>query len=101
MNSLPQYLYKVISPEAWQESQRQTRVVGTAIDTDFMHLAKSDQVDHVIQKFWKNQSYVILTLDPQKFEGRLIYEKNRGGTTYYYHLYDGKIPLSAVVEVKK
>lgn len=96
----PQYLYKVVSPQQWQESQAQGTLIITGIDKEFIHLATEEQVPHVAQKFWKNQDYVILKLIPSKLQGRLVFEVNPGGTTKYYHLYEGKIPLDAVVDSK-
>lgn len=95
----PQYLYKILSPEDWQDSLLKNQVVISPLDTNFIHLATENQLAHVAQKFWKDKSYMILKLDPKKLEGRLIYETNPGGTTQYYHLYEGKIPLDAVIEV--
>ncbi len=94
----PKYLYKIVSKEQWEESLCQNQVVLGSIDRDFIHLAKEEQVDSVVQKFWNNKGYMILKLDPQKFIGRLVYEKNPGGSNLYYHLYDGWIPLDAVVD---
>jgi len=99
-NTTPEYLYKVISPEQWQKSLQQNEVVGSSIDEDFIHLAREDQVQHVVSKFWNNMDYVVLKLDTKKILGRLIYETNPGGSTQYYHLYEGKIPLDAVVDIQ-
>lgn len=95
----PQFLYKVVSYKAWQESLKLNLVVGSDIDRDFIHLAKEDELDHVVQKFWKGQDYILLKLSTHRLSGRLVYETNPGGTTKYYHLYEGMIPLEAVVEV--
>lgn len=97
-NSIPDYLYKIISQEDWQKSLLQNEVASSPKDEDFIHLAKEDQIVHVIQKFWKNQNYIVLKLDSKKLGGRLIYETNPGGNTLYYHLYEGNIPLEAVME---
>ena len=97
-NSTPKFLYKIISPEQWQESLRKNQVVTSPIDKDFIHLAKEEQVNQVVQKFWNHMDHVILKLDTTRLKGRLIYETNPGGTTKYYHLYEGNIPLEAVVD---
>lgn len=99
MDQVPEYLYKVVSPEDWRKSQLQQEVVLSSIDVDFIHLAKEDQVAHVVQKFWGDRDCIILKLASKKLSGHLIYEKNPGGTTQYYHLYEGSIPLDAVVDV--
>jgi uncharacterized protein (DUF952 family) len=98
-NSTPEYLYKIVSQEQWQKSLLRNEVVGSSIDDEFIHLAKEDQVDHVVKKFWSNMDYIVLKFASKKLVGRLIYEKNPGGSTEYYHLYEGNIPLDAVVDV--
>jgi uncharacterized protein (DUF952 family) len=95
----PEYLYKIVSPEQWQESLLQKEVVLSPMDEEFIHLAKEDQVPHIAQKFWDRQDYIVLKLDPKKLNGRLAYEANPGGSTLYYHLYHGSIPCDAVVDV--
>lgn len=98
-HSTPKYLYKVVSHEQWQKSLLQNVVVGSSIDEEFIHLAKEDQMNHVVKKFWNNMDYIVLKLASKKLVGRLIYERNPGGTNEYYHLYEGNIPLDAVVDV--
>lgn len=98
MTKAPEYLYKIVSPEAWEKSQTQEFVAPSALDENFIHLATKEQLAHVIQKFWSKKDYVILKLETKKLVGRLSYETNPGGTNRYYHLYEGKIPLDAVIE---
>lgn len=95
------YLYKIVSPEEWQESLFKTHVVASQLDKNFIHLATEDQVPHVVQKFWHGKNHIILKLDLKKTTGRLVLETNPGGTTQYYHLYQGKIPLEAVVGISE
>lgn len=96
----PAYLYKVISRQAWEESKAQNQLILSPMDKDFIHLAKEDQVEYVVNKFWAGKDYLVLKLDTKKLVGKLVYESNPGGSTKYYHLYDGCIALDAVVEVK-
>lgn len=98
----PQYLYKIISPSQWEESQKLSHVQLTVDDASFIHLATEEQVDRIIDKYWGDfPQVVVLALDPQLLCGRLVLEANPGGTHQYYHLYEGLIPCSAVVEVKR
>ena len=94
-----EYLYRIVSPEQWQESLLQNHVINSSIDKDFIHLATEEQLAGIIQKFWNNKDHIILKLAAKKLTGRLIYETNPGGTTLYYHLYEGNVPIDAVVEV--
>lgn len=93
------HLYKIVSNQQWEESLGQSQVMNSPLDKDFIHLATEGQLPHIAQKFWNNKDLIILKLDSKKLTGRLVYEANPGGTTLYYHLYDGNIPLDAVVEV--
>ena len=99
----PHYLYKVLSVEDWQKSQGMESVKLTDADQDFIHLAREDQLDRIVGKYWdKVPEYVVLKIDPTKLPGKLVFEANPGGENKYYHLYDGSIPLKAVIEpIKK
>lgn len=97
----PQYLYKVLSVEDWQKSQDMESVKLTDADQDFIHLSREDQLDRIVGKYWdKVPEYVLLKIDTKKLPGKLVFEVNPGGENKYYHLYDGSIPLQAVVESK-
>lgn len=95
------FLYKVMAKSDWKLSQNEGRLRLGSIDKEFIHLAMEDQIQKVLDKFWAaGPECVVLKLDSKKFKGRLVKEKNPGGTQEYYHLYDGFIPLDAVAEVK-
>jgi uncharacterized protein (DUF952 family) len=94
----PDHLYKIISLRQWQDSKGRDAVVLAPMDKAFIHLAKEDQTAHVIEKFWKGTDCVLLKLDTSKLSGRLVFETNPGGSTRYYHLYDGSIPANAILE---
>lgn len=95
---VPKYLYKVISEQQWEESQKREDIVLAPMDHHFIHFATEQQVSHVTKKFWENKNYIILKVETHKLKGRLVYETNPGGMVKYYHLYDGKIPRDTVVE---
>jgi uncharacterized protein (DUF952 family) len=97
----PEYLYKILSREDWEKSQSQIFIVMPKEDKDFIHLSKEDQLNRIIEKYWSHVSeFVILKVKTDQLPGTLVYEANPGGTNQYYHLYEGSIPLKAVVEVK-
>lgn len=97
--SLPETLYKIVSISDWQKSLIRSCPVSTDNDKEFIHLAKEDQVSKVAEKFWSGQDYILLKVSPQKLQGKLVLEANPGGSNLYYHLYEGAIPLSAIVDV--
>jgi uncharacterized protein (DUF952 family) len=97
-SSTPKYLYRIVSPEEWEKSKGQQVLETSSLNENFIHLATKEQLPHIAKKFWNNKDYVILTLDTKKLIGRLVYETNPGATTLYYHLYEGNIPLDAVID---
>lgn len=92
------YLYKIISFEQWQDSG--SEILLSEMDSPFIHLATEEQLAGIQKKFWSGKDHMVLKLQVEKLVGRLVYETNVGGTTYYYHLYEGIIPRDAVVEVR-
>lgn len=98
--SVPKYLYKVVSPNEWKVSEANKIVQKGEIDETFIHLSTLEQLDKTIEKFWSNKPYVVLKVEVSRFIGELIYEANPGHETKYYHLYDGNIPITAVVTVQ-
>jgi uncharacterized protein (DUF952 family) len=99
-NLSPTFLYKISSLEDWQSSKDRPTLKLNAMDTAFIHLATKEQLARILEKFWANaRDAVILQLDVSKLQGRLALERNPGGATEYYHLYDGAIPIEAVVKV--
>lgn len=95
----PAYIYKVLSVQDWNASQGTKSVKLPADDAHFINLATKDQLTRVIIKYWASSpDFVILRLETKKLPGKLVLEVNPGGSTKYYHLYNGSIPLDAVAE---
>lgn len=94
----PEYLYKILSVEDWNQSQNKDSVTLSA-DTDFIHLATEEQLSRIIKKYWDNvPEFVVLKIDTTELSGELEQESNSGGTNKYYHLYNGSIPLRSVIQ---
>lgn len=95
------YIYKVMSAQDWQESQKLGYVKRLPLDTSFIHICSEEQIAMIVSKFWQHEPKVVIaTLDPKEIQqGRLVHEANPGGSNKYYHLYDAEIPLTAVVTV--
>jgi uncharacterized protein (DUF952 family) len=99
MKERPTYLYKVLSMDDWAKSSETVHL--SSMDADFIHLSTEDQLDKIIEKYWAGVSgYVVLKIETAKLSGKLVLEANPGGTNKYYHLYNGSIPLNAIVESK-
>ena len=97
----PKYLYKALSYQLWGESLSEKNLVLPEDDSAFVHLSTHEQLERILLKYWaKVPKYVVLKLDPTLLKGELVLETNPGGSTKYYHLYNGSIPLNAVIESK-
>lgn len=96
----PSFLYKILSTEDWKLSQEDSVLHLSSADTDFIHFSRQDQLDRILTKYWAGLECVVLKIDVSKLPGNLVFEANPGGAAKYYHLYDGNIPLTAVVETK-
>lgn len=100
MEKRPNFLYKVLSKDDWAKSRETVHL--SSMDADFIHLSTEEQLDRIIKKYWADSPhYVVIKVEVSKLPGNLIFEANPGGTNRYYHLYNGNIPLSSIVEVKE
>ena len=84
-NTIPDYLYKIISKDIWKESLAHNKLFLSPIDEKFIHLAKEEQISHVTKKFWNGVEHLILKIETKKIIGNLKYETNPGGSTKYFH----------------
>jgi len=101
VNQQPEFLYKVVTPQILLESADKQTLLLSAFDKNFIHFATQEQLPKIIQKFFPDQSVHILKIKVSQLPGRLVLEKNPGGETRYYHLYEGSIPKEAIVEEVK
>lgn len=101
MKQNPDYLYKILSTRLWKVSQNQGTVTLSAEDDAFIHFSTEEQLEKIISKYWSEaKEFVILKIDVSQLKGNLVHETNPGGQNKYYHLYQGYIPFSAIVEAK-
>jgi uncharacterized protein (DUF952 family) len=97
---VPKFLYKILTKKEWEESKNENIIKLSPQDKTFIHLSEQDQVPKTITKFYAEEpEVVVLKIDTKRLKGTLKKESNPGGTTEYYHLYDGYIPQKAVVKV--
>ncbi len=100
MTEQPEYLFKIMTTERWAISRQENKLIlDSAADHDFIHLAEEGQVERIASKFFGAQTIVVLKIDPKRLPGQLVYESNPGGVSKYWHLYNGSIPMEAVVGV--
>ena len=97
----PKYLYKALTYELWEKSQHEQALCLPPMDDAFIHFSTEAQIERTVAKFFADvPEYVILKIETAKLKGDLVYESNPGSTSKYYHIYNGSIPCSAVVECK-
>lgn len=97
--SPPEFLYKIITINDWTLSQSQGNVILPPEDDQFIHFSTKEQLSNMINKYWWDQgNFYVLKIRAYQLPGKMVKEANPGGTTEYYHLYGGRIPLTAVVE---
>jgi len=90
------YLYKILSSRLWQASQNRKTVALPAEDDVIIHFASEEQLDGIIAKDWADaEQFAVLTIDPEKLEGQLVYENGSGMC-----LHNGFVPFSSIVESK-
>lgn len=97
----PKFLYKILSYQNWESSKHSNILVLSSDDEAFIHFSTEDQLDRIISKYWSHiPQFVVLKVSTDQLNGQLEYEANPGGTTKYYHLYNGTIPMSSIDEWK-
>ncbi len=97
----PKHLYKVIALELWQASENKQSVILSAEDVPFIRFQKEDELGRLVH-YWNTLDlpYVVLKIKVSKLKGTLVFEAKLGGSTKKYHLYDGCIPIDAIIEAK-
>ena len=97
----PKHLYKVLALELWQASENKKNMVLSPEDAPFIRFQKEDDLSRLLH-YWGtlNVPHVVLKIKASKLEGKLVFEAKLGGSTKQYHLYNGSIPMHAVVETK-
>jgi uncharacterized protein (DUF952 family) len=97
--STPEYLYKIVTVGDWNASQVWSFLKVAAYDRACIHLCTKAQIKEIAHKFFSQEAEVlIVTLDPEELQGKLVKEKLPGTSDESYRLYGGFIPLTSVVK---
>ena len=95
-----QPLYRITTKNLWERSRGTLEL--SDIDSEFIHLAEGDDVDRIVKTYFSDEPYVVvLKIDPAVLTGQLVKEANPGGTKRYYHLYNGSIPMTAIIGMEE
>ena len=94
-------IYHIVTPEVWANYADETEYEAESLSSEgFIHCSYRHQLDGVLERYYKNQSKVIvLHINPHLLEAKLITEASTGGEIYP-HIY-GKINKTAIVETEE
>jgi uncharacterized protein (DUF952 family) len=94
-------IYHIVTPEVWEEFKDGELYEAASLATEgFIHCSYADQLDAVLERYYKNaEKVLILQIDPEKLQSKLIAEPSTGGEIYP-HIY-GAINLDAVVGIEE
>ena len=94
-------IYHIVTPEVWDKFKDETEYEAESLQSEgFIHCSYRSQLDGVLERYYKNQSKVlILHINPHLLKANLIAEPSTGGEVYP-HIY-GKINKSAIVETEE
>lgn len=95
-------IYHITSADAAKQAEQSGEYVpaGFAVE-GFIHCSYAHQIQSVLQRrFQGRTSLVLLEIDPTRLACRILDENLEGGTELFPHVY-GRLPMSAVVGIKK
>ena len=94
-------VYKVLTPQEWEETQAGGVYAGSAVDVrdGFVHFSTAEQaVETVVRHFSEASALVLAAVDADALGPSLRWEPSRGGALFP-HLY-AKLRLADIIWVK-
>lgn len=93
-------IYHVINKTSWQQALQQGFYEAPSLATEgFIHLSTKDQVAGVLQRYYQNQTdLLLLQVDESKLTAELKYEIAPSVNELFPHLF-GRLNLDAVTAV--
>jgi len=93
-------IYHVVAKSLWQQALLQGYYEAPSLAAEgFIHLSKKEQVEGVLQRYYKNQKdLLLLHVDESKLSAELKYELSPSVNEAFPHLF-GRLNLDAVVKV--
>lgn len=92
------FVYKICTKSEWEDAKRNKIFKGTALDLKdgFIHFSDKDQVKQTLNKFYINQSnLILLKVDALRLKN-LVWEQSTDGNMFP-HLYSD-LDLDTIVE---
>jgi uncharacterized protein (DUF952 family) len=95
-------IYHVTNVVDWEKARQAGCFVVPSLEAEgFIHMSKAHQVAGVLDRYYKNQSdLLLLHVDEQKLTSELKYDWSPSIQEEFPHIY-GPINLDAVVTVEK
>lgn len=99
--TVPRYVYRLLSHEAWERAVADGRFLGSEHDVrdGFIHFSTAAQVAETAARHYAGQpSLLLLWVESAALGDALRFEPSRGGALFP-HLY-AELPVAAVVRVE-
>jgi uncharacterized protein (DUF952 family) len=99
MKNNNEFIYHVISQIGWNKISESEFYAPDSLTSDgFIHFSYKDQIPGVIERYYKNQTdLLVIKVEVNKLKSNLLLEKVPG-TGLFPHLY-GKLNLDSVIGV--
>jgi uncharacterized protein (DUF952 family) len=93
-------IYHITTQQRWNDTQSQSHYEAESFRSEgFIHCSDANQVIRVANHLFKNQpGLILLQIETEMLQSRLIYENLEGGEELFPHIY-GPIGLDAIVAV--
>jgi len=91
-------IYHITTENAWQCAQESNHYSPESLKTEgFIHCSDHFQLEGTANRFYdQTPDLIVLEIDPDKLDSRLVYENLEGGKMLFPHIY-GTLNLDAVV----
>jgi uncharacterized protein (DUF952 family) len=93
-------IYHITTEQRWNDTQSQSHYEAESFRSEgFIHCSDANQVIRVANYLFKNKrGLILLHIETEKLNSRLVYENLEGGEELFPHVY-GSIGLDAIVGV--
>jgi len=100
LNRMMARIYHITTEQEWQNANQQNQYKAESLKTEgFVHCSDANQVVRVANHFFKGvQELILLHIETEKLNARLVYENLEGGKELFPHVY-GPIELTAIARV--
>jgi uncharacterized protein (DUF952 family) len=102
LSTVPDTFYKLLTLEEWTQFEAQGIFYGSPLDLKdgFIHNSTAVQIPSTTERYYAQRKDVVLVkVDSKKVVGEIKLDLAKNGE-YYPHIYNGYIPLGAVLNAK-